>query len=57
MMEEPHKVTLRRAINVLTKEYNTAKKNPWVDKPLSNALYRTWKFFNIIEENRNENKS
>ena len=37
-------MTLAKAIRILEKEYETAKKLEMVRKPLSYALYKTWRY-------------
>lgn len=34
---------LKKAIKLLTKQYEWAKKQGWVHKPLAYALYQVWK--------------
>lgn len=41
------------AIVLLYEEYKRAKDIQWVNKPISYALYHTWKFFDEKEKNRN----
>lgn len=36
-------MTLEKAIEILNAEYEQAKKQPFVVKPLAYALYHTWK--------------
>ncbi len=36
-------MTLEKAIELLKAEYEEAKKQEWVQKPLAYALYHTWK--------------
>jgi hypothetical protein len=36
-------MTLEKAIELLKAEYEEAKKQPFVQKPLAYALYHTWK--------------
>lgn len=36
-------MTLEKAIELLKSEYEDAKKQPFVVKPLAYALYHTWK--------------
>ena len=36
-------MTLKKAINLLEKEYERAKKLEWVRNPLAWALYQVWK--------------
>lgn len=57
MDQKKHRITIKRAVSKLLKEYERAKKNPWIDKPVSKALYDTWSFFDRIEKNRNEKNS
>ncbi len=47
---------LTTAINELTKNYERAKKAKYVRKPLSWALYQTWRFVNVREEERNADR-
>lgn len=41
------------AIVYLYEEYKKAKEHEWVNKPVSFALYQTWKTFDHIEKSRN----
>lgn len=34
---------LEKAVRILEKEYEQAKKNPYIRNPIANALYHTWK--------------
>lgn len=34
---------LEKAVRILEKEYEQAKKNPCIQNPIANALYHTWK--------------
>ena len=36
-------MTLAKAILMLEREYERAKKLPYIDKPLAYALYKVWK--------------
>ena len=36
-------MTLEKAIELLKEEYEKAKNQPFVQKPLAYALYHTWK--------------
>lgn len=45
-------LTLQDVVDVLKTEYMKAKANKHVMKPLSYALYQTWKFIDSIEENQ-----
>ena len=36
-------MTLEKVIELLKEEYEEAKKEPFVQKPLAYALYHTWK--------------
>ena len=40
---------LLSAFEKIRNEYIEAKKNQSIHKPLSYALYQTWKFFDVIE--------
>lgn len=53
-MHIPKTIEVREALKVLEKEYDRAFLDPYTLKPLSRALYRTWKHFNAIEKNRFE---
>ena len=46
--------TLIKVINYLEKQYDTALSLGFINKPISYALYQTWKHFDEIEENRND---
>lgn len=43
---------LEKAIKVLKENFKAAQAAPYVMKPLSYALYRTWRYFNDIELSR-----
>ena len=45
-------MTLAKAIRILEKEYETAKKLEMVRKPLSYALYKTWRKVEEIESGK-----
>ena len=36
---------LAKAITMLQENYNKSKNYSWVKKPMANALYETWKYF------------
>lgn len=36
-------MTIKKAINLIEKEYEKAKKLEWVHKPLAYAIYKVWK--------------
>ena len=36
-------MTINKAINLIEKEYEKAKKLEWVHKPLAYAIYKVWK--------------
>ena len=36
-------MTLAKAIKILEKEYEKAKKLEWVHNPIAYALYKTWR--------------
>lgn len=40
------------AIKRLTENFNKAKNLGWVEKPISYALYQTWKWANTYEKPR-----
>lgn len=40
---------LGEAISVLIEKYQFAVDQPWIQKPMSYALYHTWKEFDRIE--------
>mgnify|MGYP003292560188 CR=1 FL=1 len=46
-------MTLEKAIELLKAEYEKAKKQPFVQKPLAYALYHTWK---KVDEKLNNNR-
>lgn len=43
---------IRDAIKMLKDNFKRADKNVYIQKPISYALYTTWKYFNQIEEPR-----
>lgn len=43
---------IKAAIKMLKDNYEWADKNVYVQKPISYALYKTWRHFNGIEEPR-----
>lgn len=43
---------LRKAVELLHKEYGRAKKNPVVRNPVAYALYQTWKAADNCEKGR-----
>lgn len=45
-------MTLDQAISLLRKQYEKAKKSPYVKNPLAWASYHTWK---IVDKERREN--
>lgn len=45
---------LIKVFNYLEKQYDTALSLRFINKPISYALYQTWKHFDSIEENRND---
>lgn len=45
-------MTLTKAINKLNKIYKEAKDNHYIKKPISWALYRTWRWANEYEKER-----
>lgn len=40
----------------LAKEYERAMESKWIRKPISYALYQTWKWCDTYEKDRNEKK-
>lgn len=36
-------MTLKKAIKLLEEEYELAKRQKWITKPLAYALYKVWK--------------
>lgn len=46
------RLTLGGAINEVISEYEKAKDKEFINKPLSYALYQTWKHVNAIEKPR-----
>lgn len=43
---------LQKAIKMLTEEYRKAQAATWVEKPMSYALYKVWKYFDAHEKSR-----
>jgi len=43
---------IRDAIKMLKDNFKRADKNVYIQKPISYALYKTWRYFNEIEEPR-----
>ena len=50
-------MTLEKAIKLLQKEYEEAKKEPFVQKPLAYALYHTWKKVDEKLNNKRKERS
>lgn len=48
--------SLSKAIKMLTEEYTKAQSLTHINKPLSYALYQTWKYFDQHEKLRGDNK-
>ena len=48
------KLTIRNVSAKLVHMYEIAQKNPAIKKPLSWALYQTWKWCNVIEKERED---
>lgn len=46
------KATVENAIRLFLELYDEAKKKSYIRKPISNALYRTWKYFDSTERER-----
>ena len=46
------KASVENAIRLFLELYETAKKDSYIKKPISNALYRTWQYFDSIERER-----
>ena len=49
-------MTCGQAMDRFYKEYQRAKDNPIVKKPIAYALYQTWKYVNYHEKERSEVK-
>lgn len=47
-------MTLEKVVNILTENYERAKKLTFVHKPLSWALYQTWKAVDMVEDDKEE---
>lgn len=47
---------LNQIVALLERNYNLALRNPIVEKPISWALYQTWKEFDRKEKARKENE-
>ena len=45
-------MTIEKAIHLLLEEYKKAKKNDYILKPISFALYNVWKYFDSREKSR-----
>lgn len=45
-------MTLKLAIQYLTKKYDLAQQNEYIKKPLAWALYQTWKYVDSKEKAR-----
>lgn len=45
---------MKKTVNILTKNYERAKKLTFVHKPLSWALYQTWKAVDMAEDDKEE---
>lgn len=43
---------IRDAIKMVKDNFKRANKNIYVQKPISYALYKTWRHFNLIEKPR-----
>lgn len=50
-LERKNRMTIEKAIKVLTEEYEKAAEQEWVRDPVAYALYQTWK---KSEEKQNE---
>lgn len=46
------KPTIENAMRLFLETYEEAKKDKVIKKPISNALYRTWRYFDSIERER-----
>ena len=46
------KITCKKVIRIFLKKYYLALDNPIVKKPVSYALYHTWKYFDEREKPR-----
>lgn len=53
-MADKRKCDIGDAMVLLYEEYKRAKEIEWVNKPISYALYHTWKHFDCIEKSRND---
>lgn len=56
-MTKKKRVSIERAVNTVLRKYNKAKDLEYVQKPISYALYETWKHFDVIEEKRSNNEN
>lgn len=48
------RLTIEKAIDVLKDYYKKALRSDFVEKPISSALYQTWRKFNAIEKDRHK---
>lgn len=48
------RLTIEKAIDVLKDYYKRALRSDYVEKPISRALYQTWRDFNAIEKDRHK---
>lgn len=46
------KATIDNAMRIFLEQYAEAKENKIVQKPISYALYKTWRYFDSIEKVR-----
>ena len=49
-------MTLGKVVDYFISEYNKAIDSAWVQKPISYALYQTWKWLDEKEKPRKESK-
>ena len=47
-------MTLNKAINLIEKEYEKAKKLEWVHKPLAYTIYKVWRIVDAEKEKEDE---
>lgn len=47
-------MTIKHALNHLAKEYEKASKKKFIIKPISYALYQTWRWADKLEKSRGD---
>ena len=50
-------ISIERAVNTVIQNYKKAKDLKFVRKPISYALYQTWKHYDAIEKERQTKKT